>query len=145
MFKRPDFSVFSVYGETAYVESLVSTDTTFGTSNSFFDLTSIPLTAGEWDITLIVGTKNNGVITETLYDVGISTTTGASSTGLVYGENRVSEPLHSTANSGRTNSAVTNFRQVITSDTTYYGKAVAFGTNSSNLEYTCRLSARKIK
>lgn len=85
------------HGET--IESSVATNLNAGTSTQWTDLTNISLTAGSW---LIYGSYNlslNGA-TATSVELGISTTSGNSGTGLVNGDNERTPTLpSSTSNS----------------------------------------------
>jgi hypothetical protein len=79
-----DNATAGFYGES--VRSSVPTNLNAGTSAEWTDLTSISLTAGDW---LIFGSYNfalNGA-TVTGLEIGISTTSGNSATGLVNGDN----------------------------------------------------------
>lgn len=70
-----------------YVESIVTTSTAWpATTGNYGDGTSISLTAGDWDVfAAIVQQQNAATITRT--QLGISTTSGNSATGLTQGVN----------------------------------------------------------
>lgn len=72
-----------------YVSSSISTFTNVTTTNQYADLTSISLTAGDWDVSGQVYYFNNGA-TWTAIVSGISVTSGNSATGLVNGESLLS-------------------------------------------------------
>lgn len=95
------------------------TSTNFPATTVFGDLTSISLTAGDWDVTGSVGATLNGA-TMTAYSVGISTTTGNSTTGLTYGVNRF-DGITPTAN-GDSAVVVADYRVSLASTTTVYLK-----------------------
>jgi len=94
-----DLSVFGVHGETEYVEATVTSFTTISTA-AVFNMTSLPITAGDWEIAMKVDLFNNGVITESLIDIGVNETT-ADLTGNTYYHDKTSKRLVSTANSSR--------------------------------------------
>lgn len=68
-----------------YIESVVAT-IAGGASGVFSDLTSIALTAGDWDVTGAI--YFSGGTGYTVWQIGISLTSGNSTTGLVLGSNR---------------------------------------------------------
>jgi len=88
-----------------YIESVVSTATNVPTSTQFGDLTSISLTAGDWDLNGMIIFAENGA-TWTGVRVGISTTSGNSTAGMTTGSDRslnawissVTTPTSSTLN-----------------------------------------------
>ena len=105
------------------VVSSTASSTPFPTTNQFGDLTSVPLTAGTWLITanalasLATATFSGGWI------IGISTTSGNSSSGLTSGSNRLEgAPPDNTYNTSLT---IAPFEVEVASDTTYYLKYLA--------------------
>jgi hypothetical protein len=76
---------------TGWVGEFISSRTVaIGTpgSGAFGDLLSIPLTAGDWDISAALFYDANGSTWSTV-NIGISTTTGNSTAGLFLGDNRL--------------------------------------------------------
>lgn len=69
-----------------YIESVISTNTNVPTSLQYGDLTSISLTAGDWDVSLLGILVANGATITGDGEFGVSTTSGNSSTGLVFGD-----------------------------------------------------------
>lgn len=142
----PDFSIFSVYGQTEYSESINSTaGTNWPFSAGFWgDLTSLTLQPGEYDMTAMLETTNNGAVTTGNVAMGISTTSGNSGAGLSTGVNRAI-----VTNVGTTSYAYTltvpNHRVVVTTPTTYYLKGICVNaiTNFQHTGY--RISARRVK
>lgn len=123
-----------------YVESLVST-VTATTSGNWKDITSISLTAGDWNVTLIVYINNGAQ--STISNFGISQTTGNSATGLVLGSNYT--VYTSTANTLTENSTcIAEYRQSLSGTTTIYGKWNQTYTGGSPNVWA-RLSARRIR
>lgn len=90
-------------------------------SDQYTDVTSISLTAGDWDVTGVIGFTANGA-TVNECRIGISSTSGNSGTGLSFGDNVVStgaQPTASTDSAGY----IPQYRVSISSTTTYYLKA----------------------
>lgn len=142
----PDFSIFSVYGQTEYSESKTSSSGTSWpiTAGQFGDLTSLVLQPGEYDLTAMLETNNNGSVTAGIVAVGISTTSGNSTTGLENGVNRAL--AYNVGTTGYQYSlAVPNYRVVVTTPTTYYLKGY-YASTITNFQHTgYRLSARRVK
>ena len=141
----PDFSIFSVFGQSEYLESKSSSVVSWPiTAAEFGDLTSLVLTPGEWDLTAVFNFDNNGAVTAGIFDCGISTTTGNSGSGLNFAENRVRADNRGTTLISSF-AAVPNYRVSITATTTFYlkGSYSSAITNLRLLGY--RLSARRIK
>lgn len=123
-----------------YVESVISTQTNFPASVAFGDLTSISLTAGDWDITAqILVTLNGADLTGTLF--GIATIAGNDGTWQIGGDNKM-EPGLPTA-SQRTGGTI-HRRVSIASTTTYYLKYFA-NYASGTPQAAGRLSARRVR
>ncbi len=120
-----------------YVESVVSA-VSAASSTTFGDVTSISLTAGDWDVTLLI--NGNPAATWTSFQYGISQTTGNSSTGLVTGSNR---GIDSASLTGNTTRVIPSYRQSLAGTTTIYAKANS--TFTSTLTYDARLSARRLR
>lgn len=127
-----------------YVESVISTGTSFPATTAYGDLTSISLTAGDWEVTLVFAFNQSGA-TWTSCDGGISTTSGNSSTGLVYGSNlaRITGQNSATMLNAGTVS-VAGYRMSLSATTTVYAKMAAtysLGTPDCR----GRLSARRMR
>ena len=69
-----------------YVESVISANTNVPTSTQYGDLTSIVLTAGDWDVSMSGILNASGATISGFGSMGFSTTSGNSSTGLVFGD-----------------------------------------------------------
>lgn len=102
-----------------YVESNQTATVNAPTSTQLGDLTSISLTAGDWDVTGNVSWTENGSTT-TVVEGGISVTTGNSATGLTYGVNRFQAEPATAAHD--INIPVTSYRINVSSTTTVYLK-----------------------
>lgn len=123
-----------------YQESIVAAQN-FAATGVIGDLTSLSLTAGDWDVTANLLTSAAGA-TVTAVLLGISTTSGNSGTGLVDGSSTVNAYPPTAANPG--GGCIANLRVSISTTTTYYFKlrgtfSVATPTASG------RLSARRIR
>ena len=69
----PDFSTFSVFGNTQLIESSNTSLSSFSiTAGQYGDPTSITLDPGEWDLSCNVMFDNNGAVTAQQHFVGIS-------------------------------------------------------------------------
>lgn len=122
-----------------YIESTAS-NSNFATTDTYGDLNSISLTAGDWDVTAILCALANGA-TVTSILTGISTTSGDSSTGLSFGVNQ--------ANTGGGPSVTTAqcvsvpvYRMSLAATTTVYQKFYGTYTVATPKGYG-RLSARR--
>lgn len=134
-----DSAVAGFLGE--YVESIISTNTSYPTSGTWGDMTSISLTAGDWDVSLTAYFNQNGA-TVSGQDIGISSTSGNSSSGLTLGTNQL--PSFGPTATYDNSSTIANYRVSISATTTYYAKLN--GTYSvATPRYRCRLSARRIR
>ncbi len=124
-----------------YIESVISTATNVpGNSGDWSDMTSITLGAGDWDISLVYENVPNSS-TQTLSDIGMSTTTGNSATGLVKGSNYIIIALSNVSDRG---AAIPSWRQSLSGSTIVYAKLKATYTIGTP-QYQCRLSARRVQ
>lgn len=126
-----------------YVESVAGV-TNAPTSTQFGDLTSISLTAGDWDVNVTSYWDSNGS-TFTALTTGVSTTTGNSATGLVLGSSRAD------FNHASSSTTVTEFSQAISpirfslsGTTTVYLKFKAVYSAGTPQAYG-RISARRAR
>jgi hypothetical protein len=128
-------------GNVGEVISATFSNTSAPTTTQWGDMTSINLTAGDWDVTFQLHLAANGATINTA-QMGISSTTGNSSAGLVTGDNLISiVPATTTYD---TSSSIVAFRININGTTTYYAK--------TNLNYSVaipklygRISARRVR
>lgn len=124
-------------GSEQRVAQLASTN--FPATGTFGDLGSISLTPGTWDVSFVMYVIRNGA-TATNYECGISTTTGNSTTGLNYGDNRVGE-ANGTPNF--LSLCIAQYRVVVSSTTTYYAK-VSADFSAGTPQYRGRMSAVRV-
>lgn len=130
-----------------FVGEVVRSQVTFTNTPStgaFGDLTSIQLTAGDWDICLLMEYDANGS-TWSAAQMGISATSGDSTAGLTRGDNRI---LAAWANSSTTplawSGAIPCYRVQPTTTTTYYAKFSA-NFSAGQPQAACRMSARRAR
>lgn len=102
------------------------------------DMTSVSLTSGDWDVTGVVSFSANAS-TITSLQIGISITSGNSSTGLQEGDNMLFLVPPSTVNRG---GDIPVYRISLASTTTVYFKVNATYTVATP-QYVCRISARR--
>lgn len=127
-----------------YVESVISTGQNSAGSNTFGDLTSISLTAGDWDVVAIGFWEINGA-TWTSASIGISTTSGNDGTGLVTGSNRSIATWASSSTTPTEQSfSVPSYRQSLSGTTTIYFKYVCT-SSAGTPKCRGRLSARRVR
>ena len=111
------------------IRSAITSNTAFPASTQYGDLTSISLTPGVWDISANLYATVGTAVSLAIVEVGISSTSGNSSTGLVSGDNYMSTlPPVTTADTG---ASIAAFRVLVTSTTTYYLKYRAIFASGS--------------
>jgi hypothetical protein len=104
------------------VPGTVSTFTNVGAGGTFTDLTSISLTAGDWDVAGFIGYSSNGG-TWSGGQIGISTTSGNSTAGLTLGLNRFQfGHASSSATPTDANLSIPSYRISLAATTTVYLK-----------------------
>lgn len=123
-----------------YVEAK-GTGASFPATGTFGDANSISLTAGDWDVMLCFDAASSGA-TVTATAIGISTTPGNSSTGLVGGQTQLDFIPPTSANNA--SGCLTGVRQSLSATTTVYGKVAGVYTVSTPT-YGYRLSARRVR
>lgn len=127
-----------------YIESVVGNVNAFG-SNTFGDITSISLPAGDWDVSAVTN-GDTTTATVTYFSMGISTTSGNSGTGLVDGDTRVyagqSTNFATTAIWGL---AIPVKRFSLSATTTVYLKGHAIYSAGTPFFLGARLSARRVR
>lgn len=134
-------SALSILNIGTFVESKSTLATNFPTSSQFGDAGSIALTDGDWDVSFMLQALANGA-TVTTTAIGISQTSGNSSTGLAAGENLiVLTPPISTTDSG---GCVPVFRVNVVGTTTVYAKIFAIYSVATP-QFKYRISARRVK
>jgi hypothetical protein len=126
-----------------YVSSVVSSLTSGAASGVWNDMTSISLTAGDWDITGYGSWHANSATGITRCALGISTTSGNNSSGLTQGNNMFDTP---TAPNGSADlsMAIPVYRVRVSSTTTYYLKNT-MTYSAGTPQYQGRISARRVR
>jgi len=121
-----------------YVESVVanvSFTTSGGPGNN---ITSISLTAGDWDVSLTCIIENNGA-TITTSQITTSKYSGADNTDRVYGSNWIYTYL-----TGSIGGTISPYRVSVSSSQTVYAKW-AWSYSAGTPYMNCRLSARRVR
>lgn len=122
-----------------YVESVVGV-TSAPTTAQYGDLTSISLTAGDWDISLItLGILNGATCTFML--AGIGTSAGNNGAGCVYGDTQVTGLATSNVNATL---VVPPKRVALAASATYYLKMYA-AYSAGTPQFQGRISARRVR
>lgn len=99
--------------------------TNFPATVTWGDLTSIPLTAGNWSVSFVAeAEKNTSNSTYTAWNIGISANSGTSSTGLTKGSNSLQQ-LADVTNGNDTTQSIPNFHVLLAASATYYAKILA--------------------
>jgi hypothetical protein len=132
------------YGE--YISTKTASATNCPSTGVFGDLVSFTLTAGDWDISSNFVYNNNGATTTGgSLTMGISTTSGNSSSGLVSGDNRgdyATAPI--TGSSNFVSGSIPAWRQSISGSTTFYFKmACSYSVATPTIQG--RMSARRVR
>lgn len=134
-----DSAVVGWVGE--YISSSSIVYGSVGTSTQYFDLASITLTAGDWDLSGVCYYRANGG-TVVYNDCGIGTATGNSSTGLVDGDTSLEGPPSVAAY--QTSLTIPGVRKSIAATTTYYLKGnVQYSVATP--QFKGRISARRVR
>lgn len=126
-----------------YIESVISTATNVpGATTVWGNMTSISLTAGDWEVTLNVNFVNNGATVETFAFAAISINSGVTTTDQVIGSNQQSTFVPTSSRDSFV--AISNYRLSFASTTTVYAKCdLDYATG--NPQYRCRISARRMR
>jgi len=124
-----------------YISSTTIIATSYPTSSQYGDLVALALTAGDWDVTGVIGaTANGGTISQIA--IGISYTAGNSSFALVQGDNLNFGPGPTiAADAGQT---MPNVRVSINTPTTYYLKYRS-DYSVATPKAVGRISARRVR
>jgi len=131
-------------GEYMEAKSIAATFSNFPTTNQYGDAASLTITAGDWDVDLVLTAYiNTGTWSDAL--AGISTTSGNSDTGLQLGHNMQRGRWANTATViEMLPITVSNFRVSLAASTVYYAKVRAI-YSAGQPTYMYRFSARRIR
>lgn len=128
-----------------YIGEVVRSQTGTGVSatgtGQWFDVTSISLSAGDWDLSCVVSGILNSA-TSTRMKIGMSSTSGNSTTGLVEGDNLGEAPPPLSAANCIT--VLPGFRVSLSGSTTYYLKAY-YDYSAGTPKAMGRISARRAR
>lgn len=125
-----------------YVESIVGPVNAPATG-TYGDLTSITLSAGDWDVSANALAPNTGGVTYTgNASIGIGTASGNSSSGLVSGS--TSSPANPSVSSYDSSMAVPTLRKSLSGSTTIYLKMRQAYSAGTPVFYG-RISARRVR
>lgn len=128
-----------------YVQSVVSA-VSVGATDTYSDTTSISLTAGDWDISgLHSFIRNGATFTDLDLRTGISTTSGNSGTGLVFGENATRDRQGNSNTFLNVPGSVPVYRVSISATTTFYLKNYVGSYSAATPQVSGRLSARRVR
>jgi len=126
-----------------YIESVVGS-TSAPTTAQYGDLTSVSLTAGDWDVSAIAYLALNGA-TMTVDNgpfIGVSSTSGNATTGLVEGDSWAGGP--NPTSGVATNFVIPTKRISLAVTTTYYLK-MKCAYSAGTPKFYGRLSARRVR
>jgi hypothetical protein len=124
-----------------YIESVVG-PVNFAASGSAGDITSISLTAGDWEVTASI-ISIAGTVSTSSFRIGVSTTSGNSLTGLVNGSNYLFDQRAFTA--GDISSlTISGYRASLAGTTVHYLKGIANYGGTTPAAYG-RISARRMR
>lgn len=128
-------------GNVGQVITASASAVTAPATNVWGDLTSISLTPGDWSVNAQIMYASNGAV-DTTCSIGVSVTSGNSTTGLVLGQNRLDFPPPPTGfNSAMAMSA---YNVLVTTTTTYYLKMRVSFTGTADSVYGL-ISARRMR
>lgn len=111
------------------------------TNNTWADITSISLTAGDWDVSF--NAAFFGSTTGTFCDAGIGTASGTTTTGITFGDTALELQTTPTAAAG-VEFAMSGVRKSLSGTTTIYFKARSGFTVGTQTVWG-RISARRIR
>jgi hypothetical protein len=128
-----------------HVSSNATINQNLAASTAWKDMTSISLTAGDWDVT-VMGILNNNGATWTRLDLATSSSAGDTSVGLTDGSNNIFKTFGSSSTTpGYDSLTIAAFRVSLSATTTYYLKARATYSAGTPQLYAGRISARRVR
>lgn len=127
------------------VQSVV-TGVSVGATDTYSDTTSITLTAGDWDISALTSFIRNGAtFTDLDLRIGITTTSGNSGTGIVFGDNAARFRPGALETFSNIPLSVPPYRVSITTTTTFYLKNYVGSYSAATPQVSGRISARRVR
>lgn len=136
---------------TGYIGEHISSsvaDITMGATAAYFDITSITLSAGDWDISGIARfTRNAATYTDVDLRLGISTSSGTSFSDVLFGNNatRVRHETGTQLSWANDSSSIPSYRVSLSSSTTYYLKGYPGSYSAGSPAVSGRISARRVR
>jgi hypothetical protein len=120
--------------------------TNITTSSVYFDITSISLTAGDWDISILVDFyRSSSTFTSTAFEAGIGTASGTNGAGLVTGSSNTVFSAIAPITFLHYSPSIASYRVSIASTTTYYLKGYCAVFTVGNPQVSGRISARRVR
>jgi hypothetical protein len=138
-----DAAASGIIGEE--VNGIVSTYTDFTTTATYQNITSITLTAGDWDLSgFFTYSSNSATITAASNAIFVISTTTASAAGATEGRNIAYVPQAALLGTSLFSDSIAPYRVSISGTTTFYLNAQATFT-LGNPQYVGGLRARRIR
>jgi hypothetical protein len=110
----------------------------------FEDISSVSLTAGDWDVCGIVAFEATSAVTGTILRTGINSTAGNNTTGMVTGDTLTGTPTMPVFGVVINTITIPAFKVSVSATTTYYLKAGAT-FSAGGIDAYGRLSARRVR
>jgi len=127
------------------VVSVVATQSV-GTTGNYFDITSISLTAGDWDVSGVCNYRRNGsTMSSSNFELGISIYSGNVSTGLVHGDTLMLEYNGASTTFSHKSMSLPVVRMSLSATTTVYLKGVISAYSGATPQVDGRISARRVR
>lgn len=127
------------------VAAIQSTYTNYTTTATYQNITSITLTAGDWDLdTFFTYSSNSATITAAANAIFVVSTTTASASGATEGLNISYVPQAALLGTSKFSDAIPSYRVSITGSTTYYLNSQATFT-LGNPQFVGGIRARRIR
>lgn len=130
-------------GEVVQDNRTGETWSSIASGNQWGDILSITLSSGTWQISANAVWLSSGATTAAYVNLGISTTSGNSSAGLVFGSNYLST-IKTTTSDSRNPMTIASYIVTPSTGTTYYLKGYA-DSSSTNLQVAARMTAVRLK
>lgn len=130
-----------VVGE--YIEGTAAALAWPAASNAYGIASSIALTAGDWDVSVVFVGADNGASWSGI-EVGISTSSGNNNTGMTLGVNWLWQYFSSVATNDYISMSIPSYRVSISGSATYYLKVLAVYTVATPT-VSGRISARRVR
>ena len=128
-----------------YISQVVAPGTAWPmATDTFGDLASIALTAGDWDVSVNVFVVLGSAVSASRLQAGISSSSGTTTTGYANGDTAASNPEAVPAGGYGVSVVVSGMRVSLSGSATYYLKsALTFAGGTPN--YGARISARRVR